>query len=221
MSRVAAVLLAAALGAACAAGSGRGAGDDSDDYIRYVAFRVPGGESVLLRWPERRMPLRVHLPRPPAEFVADPDAVFDAVRDGISDWSDAAGPGLPAFAFVDDAGAADIPIVWAAEPDGDWYIAHCAWDVDVFARRFGVSRILVTARWGDRREASLDDLYHTVLHEMGHALGLGGHSPAQGDVMYWRVSGKASGLTARDRETLRLLYARPIGHRVIGARRSD
>lgn len=196
------------------AAAGRG-----DDYLRWVAFEAPGHENVVLRWPRRKMPLAVYLPRPPAGLFDDPDAIYDSVRDGVLDWTDVAGKGVPSFRFVDDAGEADIPVVWAAEPTGDWFIAYCFYDVNVFQRRFGVARILVTARWKGGRVADLHDVYATVLHEMGHALGLGGHSPDPGDVMYESISRTAtSGLSARDRATLTALYARPIGARIGGAR---
>jgi predicted Zn-dependent protease len=201
---------------ACAGSPGGG-----DHYLRYTAFRVPGGEAVLLRWHQTRMPLRVHLPAPPEGFFSDAEAVLDAVRDGITDWTDVAAPGVPSFVFVEDSGSADIPIVWAREPDGNWYIAHCAWDIDVFKRRFGVSRILVTARYGTGNEASLQNLYTTMLHEMGHALGLR-HSPNAQDIMYSHVVDQEPPfLSPRDRETLRLLYARPIGQRVSGAKSAN
>lgn len=209
-------LCAVATALACAASPSPGSGSD---YLKWVAFEVPISEMVLLRWPERDMPLRVHLPRPPDGLFEDPDAIFESVRDGVLDWSNVAGPGLPTFEFVHDAGDADIPIVWASRPDGDWYVAHCAYAIDVMARRFGVSRILVTGRWREGHVADLHDVYAVVLHEMGHALGLGGHSPDAGDVMFPSVSERAgTGLSSRDRNTLRLLYSRPIGTRIVGAR---
>jgi hypothetical protein len=209
--------LAVAVGVTgCASDGGSRAGDDT--YIKWVAFEVPINETVLLRWPEREMPLRIFLPRPPEGMFEDADAVYDSVRDGVLDWAGVAGPNLPDFVFVADVGDADIPIIWAPEPDGDWYIAHCAYDVQPFARRFGVSRILVTARWGDGYVADLQDVYETVLHEMGHALGLGEHSPHPEDIMYGSASRKtARGLSSRDRATLKLLYQRPIGARIVGA----
>jgi len=193
---------------------------DADNYLRYVAMRMPvGSESILLRWPEKQMPLKVHLPRPPDGLFEEPDGIFDSVRDGVLDWTDVAAPGVPSFVFVEDKGDADIPIIWAAEADGGWYIAFCAYEGNPMARRFAVSHILVTARWGDGRVADLHDVYDTVLHEMGHALGLTGHSPDPGDVMAPVVGGSRTGLTQRDSNTLKALYARPIGTRILGAKR--
>ena len=205
--RLAAALAALLLGCA-------GPAPREDDYLRYTAWETNGGESILLRWQTRRMPLKVHLPPPPAGMVDDPEAVLDAVRDGFVDWTDTAAPGVPSFVFVDDAGAADIPVVWEAAPNGEWYIAHCAMDIDFQPVRFGVSRILITTAW-QGATWSLQDLYETLLHEVGHALGLL-HSPNRADIMF---AGKADarGLSDRDRATLRRLYGLPIGHRVAGS----
>lgn len=65
----------------------------------------------------------------------------------------------------------------------------------------------------------LHQIYETMLHEMGHALGLGGHSPLETDIMYESISPASPGeLSDRDRATLAALYRRPIGSRVAGAR---
>jgi hypothetical protein len=214
LARRAALLLL--LGAAACAGGAEPAAEDH--YLRYVAFDV-GFEKVLLRWPAEAMPLRVYLPAPPPGSTPDPEAVLDVVRDGFSDWTDVAAPGVPSFVFVDDIGEADIPVVWAAEPAGDWYLAFCAYQVNARQRKLDVSHILVATQ--DRGEpVSLADLHHVMLHEVGHALGLG-HSPVQTDLMYAKGSWWANGLSARDRETLRRLYARPIGSIVTGARSAD
>lgn len=212
--------LALLAGALACAGTGPGPADDADNYLRYVAMRMPvGGESILLRWPEKQMPLKVHLPRPPDGLFEDSDGIFDSVRDGVIDWTDVAAPGVPSFVFVDDKGDADIPIVWAAEPDGAWYIAFCAYEGHGLVHRLDISHILVTARIGGGRVADLHDIYIVMLHEMGHALGLAGHSPDDGDIMGSPRRREVSSLSDRDRNTLKALYSRPIGTRLLGAKR--
>lgn len=212
-----AVASCAALALACS--SGGPSQRDAETYLRWVSFEVPVNEDVLLRWPKRKMPLRVYLPPPPEGLFEDGPAVHATVRRAVLDWTDAAGDGLPSFTFVDAAGDADIPITWAAEPTGDWYIAFCSYDIDALQRRFGVDMILVTGRWRGGRIADIADVHRMVLHEMGHALGLGGHSPDRNDAMYpSRSQQTGRGLSARDRATLAALYARPIGKRIVGAK---
>jgi len=179
--------------------------EKSRHYLRRMVF-AGRGDTFLIHWGKRKMPLAVYLPPPPAGLFENPEEVEDAVRRGVLDWADVAGPGLPSFEFVDDIGAADIPFVWAESPDGDWYIAFCSYDINVHQLRMGVSHILVTGRWGNGRVASVEDIYRVTLHEMGHALGLGGHSDDPQDIMYPSIQSEASGLSGADRLTLEKLY---------------
>jgi len=208
--RLAALALVALAGVAAA---------ERGDYLDYVTFEMPGRENVLLHWPARRMPLRVYLPPPPEGLFPAPDAVREAVRRGVLAWEGAAGPDLPRFVFVDDQGDADIPMVWS-KPAGDWFVAQCMYDIDVMQRRFGVARIDVSARRPGGEVALESDIELIVSHEIGHALGLGGHSPDPADVMHrTETEQNRNGLSARDKQTLRKLYAKPNGARVVGAKR--
>jgi predicted Zn-dependent protease len=218
--RAAASLLASVWLALACAGGARENREPADDYLRYVGFNLGFRDSVLLHWSRGQMPLRVHLPQPPEGFYTDPVAVREVVRDGVTDWANVAGPGLPSFVFVDTPRDADIPIAWAFEaPDPTWYIAYCVYAQTITSRQLAVDQILVTARWRGE-EPALDVIYGTMLHEMGHALGLHGHSPEPNDVMGGSARAGVK-LTERDRATLRALYARPNGHRVTGPKRVD
>ena len=179
-----------------------------------------GSESILLRWPERQMPLKVHLPRPPDGLFEDPDAIFDSVRDGVLDWTDVAAPGVPSFVFVEDKGDADIPIVWAAEPDGGWYIAFCALRAESLVetprrqphpRHGALGR---RARRGSSRRPR-----HAAPRDGPRARPRRPQPRSDSDVMARRRAGSATGLSQRDRTTLQMLYARPIGTRILGAKR--
>ena len=153
------------------------------------------------------MPLRIHLPRPADGTCMDPNAVVNVAREGILAWSDVVEEGVPSFRFVDSRGEADIPVIWESEQTG-WTIGRARFHVR--GGRLVVESIVMVLRYDDGTEAPLDFLRVVMAHEMGHALGLIGHSPYPTDIMCERVRGclvaRIHGLTDRDRNTLRRLY---------------
>ncbi len=68
--------------------------------------------------------------------------------------------------------------------------------------------ILATYYPDGKTPISLSELNRVAIHELGHAIGLKGHSPFPEDVMYYTIHPKNTGnLTARDIKTIGLLYA--------------
>ena len=243
-TRRTALMAGVGLALACAGGEGvrlTAVPEERADYLRYVSFEAPGNVNVLLRWRDDEQPLKVFLAEPPRDLFGDAAAMGAALRAGVEAWTDAAGPGIPRFEFVPTAGEADIPINWAEEAASNQVLAHCFFELNLLQRRFGVAQILVTGSDRGGRLETAERVRLTVMHEMGHALGFGGHSPNPGDVMYGFggeagqedletaterarrgeiPSSVATELSARDRETLRLLYAKPPGARIGGARQA-
>jgi predicted Zn-dependent protease len=85
---------------------------------------------------------------------------------------------VPSLVFVDRPGDADIPISWESKAPRSAFagVAYCQFDIDFPTRRFGVQNVGVTAWDRDGTQVSVDDLHRTLLHEMGHALGIADHS---------------------------------------------
>jgi len=52
-------------------------------------------------------------------------------------------------------------------------------------RRYAVITVDLSRRW------SKDEMRAIIAHEFGHALGIKGHSPSKGDIMYWQVQERA------------------------------
>ena len=52
-----------------------------------------------------------------------------------------------------------------------------------------------------------EDMYKVILHELGHAVGISGHSDNENDIMYPALAKADEKLSQRDRITIKLLYS--------------
>ncbi len=136
------------------------------------------------------------------------------LNNSFAEWTKAT-EGHITFTRVDNVADANIECIWIDDPkdfpqnrgleageavpmlDSDGYIVSS-------------KLYLLTRERNDKQ--SVDDLVmHTIcLHEIGHTLGLLGHSDVAGDVMYFTANGQKvqdPHLTQRDVNTLAKLYA--------------
>ena len=65
---------------------------------------------------------------------------------------------------------------------------------------------LLTVNPNSKQPMPKENLYATALHEIGHAIGIKGHSQNSSDVMYSSGAGSKKTLSARDYNTVKLLY---------------
>lgn len=69
--------------------------------------------------------------------------------------------------------------------------------------------IRTTSNFGEK--TGMIEVYNVLLHEIGHCIGIAGHSPIQGDIMYKQESPndkiKLANFSSRDIETLKLMYS--------------
>lgn len=64
---------------------------------------------------------------------------------------------------------------------------------------------LLSKKPNSDKKVSKSEMYRVVMHELGHALGIIGHSPVDTDIMY--ALNKANDFSRRDLATLRLMYS--------------
>jgi predicted Zn-dependent protease len=94
--------------------------------------------------------------------------------------------------LVAESDEADIRFNWEADPDMEAGAAgeETEWvqfrrvGNELTGRKVAVVSVNLSRRW------SKDEMRAIVLHELGHALGIQGHSQSKGDIMYWQVQEK-------------------------------
>lgn len=75
-------------------------------------------------------------------------------------------------------------------------------------KNLNMSKIkLLSVNPNTKKPVTKSEMYVTLLHEIGHSLGIVGHSPRASDIMH-PVSGANSGtFTSRDRITIKMMYS--------------
>lgn len=184
------------------AASGGPESDASHDYFSEAIIGAPH------RW-NLGAPLSVFISD--GKDVAKWRASFNPIlKQAFIDWSERSG-GLVKFDFVEDAKDAKIICIWIGDPklltntaelgktDTTW-----AEDGQLIKATVKLSTIIPT-----NPEMILSDekLRQTSLHEIGHALGINGHSASPSDAMYFaNITVNDPKLSERDINTLLRLY---------------
>jgi len=208
------------------------------NYLPFVAHRMElagRDEDVIVfcRWDESRFPLSVYV-YPPGigadlqnEFKPlDPSLYVEAAWRALETWQQAAA-GAVSFRRAANANDADlrVELIGQAGPAPEEGVqvlgtTPLARACRVKGRSIVQGRLDVTFRVpvvriyvADQHGLLLpDQVERNVLHEMGHALGMKGHSPIPADLMYEVARDRrVSRLSSADVNSLRSLYAIPNG----------
>lgn len=168
-------------------------------------------DGLTARWPDTAMPIKVHL-SPfrwyEQEKQRESSAYNGMVMEALDTWSNISN-GKVRFKVVNQLLESQINIKWRRVDRKS--LGHCEYLVNdrsmIYSAeiQIGISDGLVHARYNDT-----DEVRHTILHEIGHALGLVGHSNHPDDIMYVPHQYDVASLSPRDIETLRWLYNLPV-----------
>lgn len=181
-----------------------------ENYIEQVPFN-----DQILRWDVTKFPLKVMIENDSSTSV--PAYYQDEIKKAFMQWQ-ASTSGLMKFVFVSDH--PDILVKIASSNNNNCNDENCKYVV-AYTTPYVSGDILkqMTIIFNDsdnqKQPFSEREIYNTALHEIGHSLGIMGHSYNKDDLMYMegnlnkeyeQVRSDFQIISSIDLNTLRLLY---------------
>jgi predicted Zn-dependent protease len=190
-------------GNALGLGASAPASASPDDYLADVTKRGT------LRWPADHRIIRVYI-RPPVK-VAGYLPRYDAIlRQSFADWANVSGGALN-FQFQSVPANADVEVVWTSDP------ARLANRAEAGETRLTMGRVgivhgviqILTVPLMQGMFVTPNRIRTISLHEIGHVLGLTGHTANPNDAMFYSatIADEWRNLSARDANTMTRLYS--------------
>lgn len=163
------------------------------------------------RWSANRMPLKIYL-KPGDGVPGYKPSYGQALENALADWIKAL-EGKMSIVKVDDATKGDIVVKWTNDLTAGVNRSEGG-DVRYSATAAGIDHADVTLLTLDPSPTvRLNDslVYWISLHELGHGLGIVGHSRNPADIMFFSAPQKVNPqLSSRDVQTIRRLYSEQL-----------
>lgn len=164
----------------------------------------------IMRWTV--MPLKVYVA--PMQFYSKQGEDFkyrSLVKKALDEWQ-AATRGRVSFVMVNTLLESQVNIEWKRVERKA--LGHCYFQYDNSNRLYS-AEVSIGLTDGLIHRDYMDDgeVYHTILHEIGHAIGLG-HSPYKADIMYTPHQKGINRVSDGDILTVNWLYKIPQGSTV-------
>jgi len=181
-----------------------GSGAVPDNYFSSI-----GLSGSVTKWTQDHMPLKVYL-APTQGVVGYKPGYMDGVKSSFQEWADASG-GKVSFVYVTDKDKNDISFVFSNDIKAVSNPAEGG-EAKVYPGPKGIVKstiVVLTLDPSPAQQMSEGLMRWICLHEIGHALGLMGHSSQHNDVMYssMPLATIDRGLSERDKNTLKYLYS--------------
>ena len=166
-------------------------------------------ENKLIRWMDNSFPLKFYIA--PFRFYKAQNEGYkyqSLVKRALEAWESASN-GRVRFTIVNTLLESQVNLDW--KRIDRQALGHCYFSFDGANRLYGAEVAIgltdgyIHGDYGDESE-----VYHTILHEIGHAIGLG-HSPYKTDIMYTPHQKGVHRVSEGDVLTVNWLYRLPQG----------
>ncbi|MBR6163617.1 matrixin family metalloprotease [bacterium] len=177
-----------------------------DNYIENSLFN-----NRVIRWNLSYKPLTFAI----VDTAQTPNYYKNKVYEAFSEWQ-ADSKELVTFKEIQNPDAADIVVYLTNSiPDSvkEYYDKYQVGNTIPVLKNDNLKQMLIHVRARDNNNRFFleSEFANIIKHEVGHALGIWGHSPSPNDIMYYRADNVIQGarekrLSNRDINTLKLLY---------------
>ncbi len=170
----------------------------------YLSLVTPNG---VFKWANEKMPIPVYIGS--GSKVPGYSTDFDeAFRSALDEW-EMKSNGLVSFKIVDSPDKSDMDVTWTDNLHSKALSAE-AGNTSIICGAQGILKARMTLLTIDPfergRARGKRQLRNICLHEIGHAIGLNGHSGYPEDIMHSQLIVQ-DGVSPRDLNTLKMLYA--------------
>jgi tetratricopeptide (TPR) repeat protein len=175
-----------------------------DDYFGSISL-----SGAVTKWTADHMPLKVYLA--PTQTVAGyKPGYMDGVKASFQEWAESSA-GKVSFVYVQDKDKNDIEFAFSNDIKAVSNPAEGG-EAKVYPGPKGIVKaqiVVLTLDPSPAQPMSESLMRWICLHEIGHALGLMGHSTHHSDVMYssMPLATNDRGLSERDKNTVKHLYS--------------